>query len=183
MSLKTTSNFHRKTLKPVIHWNGGLVVLPSFQTCPDSLGIYLVHLVCSLSLRFCTFVDKFRALWLLLNVSSLVVGIPSHYIMLVSSQRLSVLLCWWNSISGLPIVPSPKYWESSITYYTRKLLILQKFMVFKPVLPVVWHLYPSSKSSKNSLQWSIQLTAHSCLPPIAYMAIPVYGMVSIPNWR
>lgn len=45
MSLKTSSNFHKKTLKPAVLWHGGLVVLPSFWTCLNMLKICLVHLV------------------------------------------------------------------------------------------------------------------------------------------
>ena len=43
MSSMISSNLHKKTLRHVICWNGGLVALPSFWTCQNLLGIYLVH--------------------------------------------------------------------------------------------------------------------------------------------
>ena len=46
MRSKSSSSFHKKTLRHVIYWNGGWAMLRSSLTCQNIQEIYLVHQVC-----------------------------------------------------------------------------------------------------------------------------------------
>ena len=46
MRSKSSSSFHKKTLRHVIYWNGGWAMLHSSPTCQNIQEIYLVHQVC-----------------------------------------------------------------------------------------------------------------------------------------
>lgn len=94
MRSKSSSSFHKKTLRHVIHWNGGRAVLHSSLTCQNMQEIYLVHQVCE---HTCLY----------------------KYIQLIAYSRVCCC-CWvyilWRKGHNLSMMLSSAAWDNLHTY-------------------------------------------------------------------